>query len=168
MKKIAFLLLFVAFSSVSVFAQKVAYVDMDKIMSSIPDYELAQRQLEELSETWRQEIAKEYGKVETMYKDFQAREVLMSDEMRKQKEEEIVKKEKEVREMQKQKFGPNGELFQKRKALIQPIQEKVYKAIEKYAKERRFDFILTAPDGNTVIYAKSDKDVTDDVIKRIK
>ena len=129
MKKIASLLLFVALSTFSLSAQKLAYVDMDKIMNAVPEYKLAQRQLEEMSERWRQEIAKEYTKVEAMYKDFQAREVLMSDDMRKQKEEEIVNKEKEVREMQKQKFGPNGELFQKRKALIQPIQEKIYKAI---------------------------------------
>jgi len=103
-----------------------------------------------------------------MYRDYQAREVLMSDDTRKQKQDEIVAKEKDVRELQKKRFGPEGELFTKRQSLVKPIQEKVYTAIEKYANERNFDVIFSAPDGSTIIYAKADKDVTAEVIKSLK
>jgi outer membrane protein len=103
-----------------------------------------------------------------MYRDYQAREVLMSDDTRKQKQDEIVAKEKEVRELQKKRFGPEGELFTKRQSMVKPIQEKVYTAIEKFALDRGFDIIFSAPDGSTIIYAKADKDVTSEVIKSLK
>jgi len=168
MKKIAFLALFFLISATTIFAQRVAYVDMEKIMSSVPDYQNAQTELEQLSEKWRQEIAREYEQIEAMYREYQTREPLMSDEMRKSKQDEIVNKEKEVRALNKERFGPEGELFQKRQSLVKPIQEKVYAAIEKLAKDRRYDFIFTAPDGSTIIYADQDNELTDDVIKRLK
>lgn len=167
MKKIALLFAFVLLGLASASAQRIAYVDMDKIMESVPDYAKAQKELEEIAERWRQEIAKEYDKIDQMYRDYQAREVLLSDEVRKQKQDEIVVKEKEVRELQKKRFGPEGELFQKRQSLVKPIQEKVYTAIEKFANERNYDMIFSAPDGSSIIYAKADKDVTSDVIKSI-
>lgn len=148
-------------------AQRVAYVDMEKIMSSVKEYEVAQRDLEQQSERWRQEIAKEYDQIETMYREYQVREPLLSDEMRKTKQEEIVNKEKAVRTLQKNRFGPEGELFEKRQSLVKPIQEKIYNAIQKLAKERKYDFIFTAPDGSTIIYADDEKDLTEEVIKRL-
>ncbi len=147
---------------------RVAYVDIEKVLASNPDYERAQKELEEQAELWRQEIAKEYAKIDQMYRDYQAREVLLSDESKKQKQDEIVAKEKEVRDLQKKRFGPDGELFQKRQALVKPIQEKVYQAVKKVAETRNYDFIITAPDGSTVLYAKPDKDLTEEVIKAIK
>ena len=147
---------------------KVGFVDMTKVLESVPEYTSAQRELEEIAERWRQEMAKEYDKIDAMYKEYQTREPLMNDEMRKQKQEEIVAKERELRELQKKRFGPDGELFQKRQTLVKPVQEQVYKAIEKYATKMSYDFILTAPDGSTVIYAKGDRDVTNDIIKELK
>lgn len=146
---------------------RVAYVDMEKIMASIKEYETAQRQLEQEAERWRQEIAKEYEQIETMYREYQVREPLLSDEMRKTKQEEIVEKEKTVRNLQKARFGPEGELFQKRQSLVKPIQEKVYNEIQKLAKERKYDMVFSAPDGTTLIYAADDKDITADIIKRL-
>ena len=152
----------------SVSAQsKVGYVDMEKVLKALPDYQLAQTELEQQAELWRKEVAKEYDKIDQMYRDYQAREVMLSDETRKQKQDEIVAKEKEVRELQKKRFGPEGELFQKRQGLVKPIQEKVYQAIKKLAEERAYDFIMSAPDGGTILYAKPDKDITDEVIKRV-
>lgn len=168
MKKIALMFAFVLLGLFSAQAQRIAYVDMDKIMESVPDYTKAQKELEEIAERWRQEIAKEYDKIDQMYRDYQAREVLMSDEMRKQKQDEIVVKEKEVRDLQKKRFGPEGELFQKRQSLVKPIQEKIYSAIEKFANERNFDVIFSAPDGSAIIYAKADKDMTSEVIKALQ
>lgn len=149
------------------YAQRSAYVDMEKILSSLKMYESAQRELEQLAEKWRQEIAKEYDQIETMYREYQVREPLLSDEMRKTKQDEIVNKEKAVRSLQKARFGPDGELFQKRQSLVKPIQEKVYNEIQKLAKERNYDFIFSAPDGSTIIYAKDDKDLTLEIVKRL-
>lgn len=167
MKKISFLfLLFVGLCS-SAMAQRVAFVDMDKVLKSIPEYETAQRELEEQAERWRQEIAKKYEEIEQMYRDYQAREPLMGDDARKETQDKIMNKEKEARELQKKRFGPEGELFAKRQTLVKPIQEKVYTTIEKYAKERTYDFIFTAPDGTNILYANPEKDATNDVIKRM-
>jgi outer membrane protein len=168
MKKSALLILLALLGFTTLNAQKVAYVDMEKIMESVPEYAKAQKDLEEIAERWRQEISKEYDKIDQMYRDYQAREVLMSDDTRKQKQDEIVAKEKEVRELQKKRFGPEGELFTKRQSMVKPIQEKVYTAIEKFALDRGFDIIFSAPDGSTIIYAKADKDVTSEVIKSLK
>jgi outer membrane protein len=163
---LAFVLLSLSFNAQA--QARIAYVDIEKVLASNPDYERAQKELEEQAELWRQEIAKDYAKIEQLYRDYQAREVLLSEETKKQKQDEIVAKEKDVRELQKKRFGPEGELFQKRQTLVKPIQEKVYQAVKKVAETRNYDFILTAPDGSSVIYAKPDKDLTEEVIKAIK
>jgi outer membrane protein len=168
MRKIALLLFFFVLTIANSDAQRFGYVDMDKVLEAIPDYSKAQKELEEIAERWRQEISRDYDKIDQMYRDYQAREVLMSDEMKKQKQDEIVAKEKDVRELQKKRFGPEGELFQKRQSMVKPIQEKVYSAIEKFANERNYDVIFTAPDGTTMIYAKADKDITADIIKVVQ
>ena len=164
--------LFIAFFIISQFnnlyAQRVAYIDMDMILTSVDDYKQAQTDLDQLAEKWRQEIAREYDKIESMYREYQTREPLLSDEMKKTKQNEIVAKEKEIRDLNKRRFGPDGELFQKRKSLVKPIQEKVYGVIQKLAKERKYDFVFTAPDGSTLIYADESKDLTDEVIRRLK
>jgi outer membrane protein len=166
MKQLSLILILFLFS-ITTQAQRSAFVDMDKIMASVQEYETAQRELEQQAERWRQEIAKEYDQIETMYREYQVREPLLSDEMRKSKQEEIVVKEKAVRSLQKARFGPEGELFKKRQSLVKPIQEKVYNEIQKIAKERKYDFVFTAPDGSTLIYAADDKDLTAEVIKRL-
>ena len=167
-KQLSLILIFMMFAVFGTQAQRSAFVDMDKIMSSVAEYETAQKELERLAERWRQEIAKEYEQIETMYREYQVREPLLSDEMRKSKQEEIVTKEKAVRSLQKARFGPEGELFKKRQSLVKPIQEKVYNEIQKLAKERKYDFVFTAPDGSSIIYADEDKDLTAEVIKRLK
>lgn len=169
MKQLSFLVILLMFGLSTAQAQysKVAYVDMEKIMNSVGEYETAQRELEQQAERWRQEIAKEYDQIETMYREYQTREPLLSDEMRKTKQDEIVEKEKAVRSLQKARFGPEGELFTKRQSLVKPIQEKVYNAIQKLAKDRKYDFVFTAPDGATLIFAADDKDLTADVIKAL-
>ena len=123
-------------------AQKIAYVDVNKILNSMNEYKAAQKQIDDLAAKWRREIAEEYDQIKGMYNRYQAEQVLLSDEVRRQKEEEIMNKEKEVREMQKKKFGPEGDLFKKRQELVAPIQEKVYSAIENFANDKGFDFIF--------------------------
>ncbi|MCO6486360.1 MAG: OmpH family outer membrane protein, partial [Saprospiraceae bacterium] len=114
-------------------AQQVACVDINLILESLDDYKTAQDDLDKLAARWRQEIEQEFDKVKGMYNKYQAEQVLMSEEMRQQREEEILTKEKEIREMQKAKFGPEGELFKKRQDLVRPIQDRVYSIVEAYA-----------------------------------
>ena len=149
-------------------AQKFAYVDVSKILESVPEYNQAQRELDNLASKWRQEIAQEYDKIKSMYNRYQAEQVLLSDESRQQKEEEIMAKEKDVRNLQKAKFGPEGALFQKRKELVQPLQDRVYAAIEDYATSRGFDFIFDKGSATGMIFSNPKFDKTEDVIKKLK
>ncbi len=167
MRKLIFIC-FLFLSAVSLAeAQKIAVVDLTRILETLPDYRKAQDQLDKIASEWRQEIANEYDKIKSMYNKYQAEQVLLSDEMRKAKEDEIVNKEKEVRDMQRDKFGPEGSLFKKRQELVQPIQEKVYAAIQAYAKERAFDVILDKDAAAGLLFVSDALDRTEDVIKKL-
>ena len=165
MKWIFAFLLTAAFSVTSQ-AQKFAYCDVDKILNSMADYQKAQTDLDNIAAKWRQDIAQEYDKIKGMYNKYQAEQVLLSEDARKQREEEITNKEKEVRELQKSKFGTDGALFQKRQELVKPIQEKVYAAIERYANEKGYEFIFDKGTAG-MIFSNLKWDVTDDIIKSL-
>ena len=158
-------LFFVGTATVS--AQRIAVVDINQVLESLPEYKQAQKDLDKQAATWRQEIAQEYDVIKSMYNKYQAEQVLLSDEVRKQREDEIVNKEKSVREMQKQRFGPEGALFKRRQALVQPIQDRVYSTIEDYAKSREFDFILDKGSSAGLLFVNSTYDKTDDIIDRV-
>lgn len=148
--------------------QRTAVVDIDEILTSMPDYQKAQDQLDEIAEQWRQEIAQEMDKVKSMYNKYQAEQVLLSDEMKREREEEIMEKEKEVRDVQRQKFGPEGELFNKRQELVAPIQNEVYKAISSYADSRGFDLVLDRSANSGIIFINDAMDKTEDIKKILK
>ena len=149
-------------------AQRIAYVDVTRILESITEYQNAQDELDKTASRWRQDIAKEYDVIKGMYNRYQAEQVLLSDEARKQKEEEIMEKEKTVRELQKARFGPEGALFDKRKELVQPIQDRVYGAIEEYAKDRGFDFIFDKSSSTGMLYSNVEYDKTDDILRKLE
>ncbi len=155
-------------TTVGLQAQRIACVNVDKILSSIEEYQEAQDELDRLAAKWRQEISQEYDKIRSMYNRYQAEQVLLSDEARKEREEEIMAKEKEVRDLQKQRFGPEGDLFQRRKDLVQPIQDKVYAAIEEYAKDRGYDFIFDKAGSAGMIFSNPEYDKTDDILRYLK
>jgi outer membrane protein len=144
-------------------AQRIAYVDVTAVLESLPEYQKAQEQLDKVATAWRQEIAQEQDKVKGLYSKFQAEQVLLSEEMKKQREEEIMAKEKEVRELQRQKFGPEGALFKKREELIKPIQDKVYNSIEKFAQDKGFEFIFDKGSASGMLYADKKNDKTEDI-----
>lgn len=156
------------FTTTNLQAQKIAVVDINAVLESMEDYAGAQTELDRTASKWRQEIAQEYDKIKGMYSKYQAEMVLMSDDMKRQKEDEIMAAENQVREMQKQKFGPDGALFKKRKDLVQPIQDKVYEAIEKYAGERGYDFIFDKSSQSGIIFNNSRFDKTEDILSRVK
>ena len=132
MKKLGLLAVFSLATMVTLSAQRIAYVDVNRIMESIDEYTEAQRELDQLAGRWREEIAREYDQIKSMYNRYQAEQVLLSDEARRQKEDEILEKEKSVRELQKARFGPEGALFKRRQELVRPVQDRVFAAIEEY------------------------------------
>jgi len=167
-KKILSTALFSLFLTGLATAQRIAYVDVTAVLESLPEYQKAQEQLDKLATQWRQEIAQEQDKIKGMYSKFQAEQVLLSEDMKKQREEEIVAKEKEVRELQRQKFGPEGALFKKREELVKPIQDRVYSAIEKYAQDKGFDFIFDKGSASGMLYADKRYDKTEDLKALLK
>lgn len=167
LKKSIFTLSLVAMFAMTADAQRIAYVDVTEILESIEEYQDAQAELDKVAATWRQEIAAKYDEIKGKYNQYQAEQVLLSDDARKAKEDEIMQMETDVRELQKQRFGPDGSLFQKRKELVQPIQEQVYGAIEDYAKERGFDFIFDKGGAAGIIFSNEEYDKTGDILKKL-
>ncbi len=144
--------------------QKFAYVDTDYILKNIPEYQEAQKKLNRLSKKWQKEIDKKYEKINQMYRDLKAEKVLLTEEMKKKRKAEIRKKEKAVRELKKKRFGENGDLFKKRKELIQPIQDRVYSAIKKLAESRRYMVIFDKAKDSDILYGDERYDKSDRVL----
>ena len=162
-------LLLIAFSTLMIgfgaTAQRYAVIDSKYILEKLPEYKEAQTKLNQFSALWQQDIEKKQIELDKMYKDFDAEQVMLSDELKKKREDELYNKEKEVRDLQKKRFGFEGDLFKKRQELIKPIQDKVYTAIQKLAVDKTFDFILDKSEGITVIFADPKLDKSDDVLK---
>ena len=153
--------------SVSIYAQKIAVIDINAILTELPEYIQAQQDIDRIAADWNQEIAQEFDKVKSMYNKYQAEQVLLSDEVRAQREEEIKNKEREVRDLQKRKFGPEGELFLKRREIVNPIQEKVFAAIETYALDMGYDIVLDKAGSAGVLFVGEDFDKTDLIKRRL-
>jgi len=168
LKRMIFAIAILMMGSISMKAQRVASVDISKILDAQSDYLEAQKQLDELAARWRREVEVEQDKIKGLYSRYQAEQVLMSEDTRKQKEDEIVEAEKKLREMQRKKFGQDGDLFKKRQSLVQPIQERVYNTIEEYANEKGFDFIFDRAGATGIIFANDQYDKTDDIIAKLK
>ena len=149
-------------------AQKIAIVDVTQVLNALPDYKKAQDDLDKVAQRWRAEIAQQQDVVKGMYNRYQAEQVLLSDDARKKREEEILNKEKEVREAQRVKFGPEGELFKKRQEFVKPIQDKVYAAIERFANDKGYDLILDKSSSAGLIFANMTYDKTQQVVDMVK
>ncbi len=165
-KKIIIAIAFISIVSFS-YAQKYAYVDTDYILQNIPEYTDAQDQLNELSRIWQEEIEEEFVKVEKMYKDYQAEAVLLPEDLKKKREDQIINKEREIKELQNQRFGSDGDLFIKRQELIKPIQEKIYNAIEEIATTKNYAFVFDKGGSLTLLYTNPKYDISDDILDEI-
>lgn len=148
-------------------AQKYAFVDTEYILTRIPSYKAAQEQLDKLAEDWQTEIQTSYEEIEKMYKDFQAEKVLLTEEMKVRKEEEIVNREKEVKQLQQKYFGRDGSLFTKRQELIKPIQDEVYRAVKEIAIEGNYAVIFDTASGANMLYTNPKYDKSDDVLEKL-
>lgn len=167
MKKILFAIFsFLAVQQVS--AQKFAYVDTDYILENIPEFKKAQEELDKASALWQKDVEAKYKEIEDLFKAFQAEQVLLTDDMRKRREEEIVEKERIAKEFQKQKFGLEGELFKKRQELLKPIQDKVFNAVKELATGSQLDIIFDkAGDQANMLYADPKLDKSDSVLRKL-
>jgi len=169
LKKIAFAIAAVLLlGTTNIQAQRVASVDINKILQTQSDYIDGQKELDGLAAKWRTQIQDEQEKIKGLYSRYQAEQVLMSEDTRKQKEDEIVAAEKKLREMQRDKFGQEGQLFKRRQSIVQPIQGRIYNTIEDYANEKGFDFIFDRGGSAGIIFANEEYDKTDDIIGKLK
>ncbi len=145
-------------------AQKFCFVDMEYILSKVPSYTEAQKQLDVASQGYQKEIDAKRKKVEDMYKTFQAEQVLMTEQMKQQKIKDIESAEVAVKDLQRDKFGPTGELFKKRQELIKPVQDKIYDEIQKYAQAKVYDFIFDKSSGPSMLFANEKFNKSDDIL----
>lgn len=167
MKKIAItLLLFFAGIAVAS-AQKFAMVDMEYIFKNVPAYEMANEQLNQLSQRWQKEVEAIGKEAETMYQNYLADKVFLTDEQIMKREEEIVAKEKAATELRYKYFGPEGELYQKRQTLLKPLQDDVYNAVKKVAEERGFQAIFDRASASDIVYASPRIDISNDVLAKL-
>ncbi len=165
MKKIILFICCLLTIGLTSLAQRYAVIDSKYILEKVPEYKESQTKLDQFSKQWQQEIEKKQADLDKMYKDYDAEQVMLSNELKKKREDELYNREKEVRDLQKRRFGFEGDLFKKRQELIKPIQDKVYIAIQKLAIERSYDFILDKSEGITVIFADPKLDRSDEVLK---
>jgi outer membrane protein len=167
MKKILFTLSLLIIGATMGFSQKFAYVNTDYILGRIPAYDAAQKQLDKVSEDWQKEIEAKRADIEKLYKDYQAERVLLTEEMRTKREEEIMQREKDVKELQKKYFAPEGMLYKKRTELVKPIQDDVFNAVKELAAEGSYSIIFDVAAGPTMLFTDPKFDKSDDVLKKM-
>lgn len=167
MKKLSLSILMMVLVAVGMQAQRIAVVDINAVLENFSEYKDAETELNQVASQWEQDVAQEFDKVKSMYNKYQAEQVLLSPDQKKQREEEIMKKEKEVREMQKRLFGPQGEMFRKRQDLVSPIQEKVFTAIRDYASDKGYDLIFDKGSATGLLFSSEDFDKTNAIKKKL-
>ena len=167
MKKILPIVLSFALFTISAYSQRYAIIDTKYILGKMPDYVDADKKLQTVSEQWQKEIDNNQAELDKMYKDYDAEKFMLSDDLKKKREDELFNKEKEVRDLQKRRFGYQGDLFKEREKLVKPLQDKVYNAVQKIAVARGYDFILDKSEGITVIFADPKLDKSDDVLREL-
>jgi outer membrane protein len=148
-------------------AQRYCVIDTKYILDNVPEYKEAQTKLDAIAEQWQKEIDAKFLEVDKMYKSYQAEQVMLTDDLKHKREEEIVAKEKEAKDLQKKRFGYEGDLFKKREELVKPIQDKIYNAVQKMAAQRMYDFVLDKAGGVTVIFSDPKLDKSDDILRSL-
>ena len=168
MKKVLFLCIAFSVSVITSQAQqRYAVIDTKYILNKIPEYKDADKKLQQIGEQWQKEIDDKQATLDKMYKNCEAEQFMLTDELKKKREDELFQKEKEVRDLQKRRFGYEGDLFKERQRLVKPIQDKVYNAIQKIAVAKAYDFVLDKSEGITVIFADPKLDKSDEILKEM-
>lgn len=163
------LMLLTAFLLAGVFAmaQKYAFIDTEYVLENIPAYNAAQEQLDQVSRQYQKELETMHAEIEQMYKDFQAEAVLLSEDMKRKREDVIISKEKEYKSLQRKYFGPNGDLFKKRQGLVKPIQDDIFNAVQQIATDGNYAVIFDKSGGLTMLYTNPKYDLSDQVLEKL-
>lgn len=167
MKKAFIALFFAAACAFGASAQKFALIDMEYILKNVPSYEMANEQINQISQRWQKEVEAKAKEAETAYKNYQADMVFLTDEQKKKREEEVVSKEKAANELRYKYFGPEGELAKKRQSLLQPIQDDIYNAVKKVAEEKGYQAIFDRASSENIIFASPRIDVSNEVLEKL-
>ena len=166
--KIILLLTITLIAASSMQAQRYAFIDTDYILEQIPAYQEAQAEIDAQAEKWQKQIQARYDEIEKMYTAYKAEQVLLTPDMKKVKEQEIIQKEKDAKDFQKQKFGVEGDLFKLRQELIKPIQESVFEAVQKRAEQKSYAVIFDkAASSSAIIYASPKYDQSEEILQRL-
>jgi outer membrane protein len=167
MRKIGIILGMLIMTTAIASAQKYAFVDSEYIKKNIPKFTSAQEQLDKLSKQWEKEVSDGYAVVEQMYKSYQNESVLLSQEMKTKREEAIIAKEKEMKDLQNKYFGMQGDLFKKREELVKPIQDEILKAIKEIAVDGSYAVIFDTAAGGNILFANPKFDISDQVLEKL-
>ena len=167
MKKSVLIISFAILTTAFAAAQKYAFVDSEYIRKNIPAFNKAQEQLDKLSQQWEKEVSDGYATVEQMYKSYQNDVVLLSQDMKTKREEAIIAREKEIKDLQNKYFGVEGELFKKRNELVKPIQDEILKAIKTVAAEGSYAAIFDTASGGNILFANPKFDISDQILEKL-
>lgn len=151
----------------SAFAQKVAYVDIQYILKNLPQYETANEQLSMISRRWQKEVEALNQEAHVLETNYQTEQIFLSEELKKKREEAILAKQSEALELKRKYFGQDGELFKKREALLKPIQDDIYTAIQEIAQDKKYDIVKDRSADPSLIYLSSKLDISDQVLQKL-
>ena len=162
------LIMFLLFAAgITANAQKFALIDMEYILKQVPNYEMANEQLNQVSQRWQKECDDKAAEAKTMYKNYQSDLVFLTEEMKVKREEEIRDKETEVVELRRKYFGPEGELFKKRESLMKPIQDDIYNAIKKISEDKGYMMVIDRASSPNIIFASPKIDISNEVLTKL-
>lgn len=165
MKKLLLVAVIAMMSGALAQAQKYAYVNTEYILQNIPEFVQAQEEIDNLSIEWQKEIEDKFAEIDALYKQFQNDAPLLTQDMKNRRENEIITKEKAAKDLQKKRFGVDGDLFKRRQEMIRPIQDKIYAAIEKRAKQKQYVFVFDRSDNSNIMYADPRNDISNEILK---
>ena len=164
MKKTIIIFAFIVFSAIAVNAQKFCYVDIDYILKNVPEYASAQKQLDQISADWQKEIDAKYDEIDKLYKSYQTESIVLPEDMKIKKQDEIVQKEKEAKDLQRKRFSQDGDLHKKRMELVKPIQDKIYNAIKEMAEKESYMVVFDKSSQLNILYGSDKIDKSADIL----
>lgn len=147
--------------------QRIAYIDTEYVLSQMPEYTSIQETLDQLEQEWEQELREQEQAIDELYREYEARELLYTEEERQQMQEEIAQAEREKEQMRETYFGPDGELYQQQRDLMRPIQEQVLEVVEEIALTEGYDYVFDKSGEFLFLFAQDDYDLTDQVLNRL-
>ncbi|MCH5600391.1 OmpH family outer membrane protein [Niabella ginsengisoli] len=168
MRKIFVLTLMLCLAATFSYAQKYAVIDTRYIFDKMPEFKQVQKQVDAQAATWQKDIDTKQAVLDKLYSDYEAEETMMSEDLKKQKEDELFNKEKELRDLQKKRFGFEGDLFKKRQELMEPLQKKVADAVNKLSKANGYDLVFDKSEGKSIIFADPKLDKSEDVLRELR